>query len=57
MMQRMLSMRELKARDLHGLTPEAVTALAAQMIEHIAQQDQQIQRQARDISWRDAKIE
>ena len=57
MMQRMLSMRELKARDLHGLTTEAVTALAAQMIEHIAQQDLQIQRQARDISWRDAKIE
>jgi transposase len=57
MMQRMLGMRELKAQDLHGLTPEAVTALAAQMIEHIAQQERQIQRQARDIAWRDAKLE
>ncbi|MDP3085721.1 MAG: IS66 family transposase zinc-finger binding domain-containing protein [Rubrivivax sp.] len=63
-MQRMLSMRELKAQDLHGLTPDAVTALAAQMLEHIEQQArqldikyQQIQRQARDIAWRDAKLE
>jgi transposase len=37
-MQRMLSMRDLKAQDLHGLTPDAVTALAAQMLEHIEQQ-------------------
>ena len=63
-MQRMLSMRELKAQDLRGLAPEAVAALAAQMLEHIASQarqldrkDEQIQRQARDIVWRDAKIE
>ncbi len=34
-MQRMLGMRDLKAQDLQGLTPEAVTALAAQMLEHI----------------------
>ncbi len=63
-MQRMLGMRDLKAQDLHGLPPDAVTALAAQMLEHIEQQarqldlkDQQIQRQTRDIAWRDAKLE
>ena len=63
-MQRMLSMRELKPQDLRGLPLEAVAALAAQMLEHIASQarqldlkDEQIQRQARDIVWRDAKLE
>jgi hypothetical protein len=35
MMRRMLSMRDLKAQDLQGLSPEAVTALAAQMLDHI----------------------
>ena len=63
-MQRMLGMRDLKPQDLHGLTPDVVVALAAQMLEHIASQaqqldlkDQQIQRQTRDIAWRDAKLE
>ena len=63
-MQRMLSMRDLKLQDLHGLTPDVVTALAAQMLEHIGSQarqldlkDQQIQRQTSEISWRDAKLE
>jgi hypothetical protein len=37
-MQRMLGMRDLMAQDLHGLTPEAITALAAQMLEHIERQ-------------------
>jgi transposase len=63
-MQRMLGMRDLKAQDLHGLTPEAVTALAAQMLEHIEhqaseleRQQQLIERKDRDIAWRDAKLE
>jgi len=70
-MQRMLSMRDLKAHDLHGLTPEAVKALAAQMLEHIDHQALEIQRKGhelevkqqlierkdRDIAWRDAKLE
>ena len=70
-MQRMLGMRDLKAQDLHGLTPEALTALAAQMLEHIGHQDselkrrqqllevkqQLIERKDRDIAWRDAKLE
>jgi transposase len=70
-MQRMLGMRELKAQDLQGLKPEALTALAAQMLEHIELQaselqlkqeliehkQQLIERKDRDIAWRDAKIE
>jgi hypothetical protein len=70
-MQRMLGVRELKAQDLHGLTPEALTALAAQMLEHIGHQhseierrqqlievkQQLIERKDRDIAWRDAKLE
>ena len=63
-MQRMLGMRDLKAQDLHGLTPEALTALAAQMLEHIEHQaselerrQQLIERKDRDIAWRDAKLE
>jgi len=70
-MQRMLGMRDLKAQDLHGLTPEAVTALAAQLLEHIRRQDDrlahndaeiavkaaEIERKDREIVWRDAKLE
>ena len=67
----MLSMRDLKAQDLQGLSPETVTALAAQMLEHIEQQARDldlqrrdlevkqklIERKDRDIAWRDAKLE
>ena len=60
----MLGMRELKPQDLQGLSQEAVTALAAQMLWHIEQQardldDKQklLERKDRDIAWRDAKIE
>jgi transposase len=70
-MQRMLSMRDLKPQDLQGLSQESVTALAAQMLEHIRHQASElhskghelerqqklIQRKDRDIAWRDAKIE
>jgi transposase len=70
-MQRMLSMRDLKPQDLQGLTQEAVTALAAQMLEHISHQagelhskghelelqQKLLQRKDRDIAYRDAKIE
>jgi len=70
-MRRMLSMRDLKAQDLQGLTPEDLTALAAQMLEHIEQQGRDldlhrrdlqvkqklIERKDRDIAWRDAKLE
>ena len=67
----MLSMRDLKPHDLQGLTPEAITALAAQMLEHIGQQANELEskgheielkqklleRKDRDIAYRDAKIE
>ena len=70
-MQRMLSMHDLKPQDLQGLSQEAVTALAAQMLEHIRHQasglqskdhelelqQKLLQRKDRDIAWRDAKIE
>jgi transposase len=63
-MQRMLSMRDLKPQDLRGLSPDTVTALAAQMIGHIEQQARDLdakqkllQRKDRDIALRDAKIE
>ena len=60
----MLSMRDLKPQDLQGLSQEAITALAAQMLGHIEQQTRDLesqhkllQRKDRDIAWRDAKIE
>ncbi len=70
-MHGMLSVHDLKALDLNGLTPEAVTRLAQQMLHHIGQQAQEIERKAqeiqckaqeierkdRDIAWRDAKLQ
>ena len=70
-MQRMLSMRDVKAQDLQGLSPETITALAAQLLEHIQRQADELQskgreldlkqklieRKDRDIAWRDAKLE
>src|SRR5215213_9123851 len=46
----MQDLRDLKDEDLQGLTPEAVAALAQQMLQHI-------QRQAQDIRLKDAKLE
>ena len=71
MMQRMLGMRDLHTLDLQGLAPEAVAALAAQMLGHIRMQGEQlalkdqalqtkaaeIERKDREIAWRDAKLE
>ena len=63
-MRHMLSMRDLKPQDLQGLSPEAVTVLAAQMLKHIEQQTRDLEakqklleRKDRDIAYRDAKIE
>ena len=70
-MQRMLSMRDLKPQDLQGLSQESITALAAQMLEHIQHQAHEIEgrhrelelqqklleRKDRDIAFRDSKIE
>ena len=70
-MRRMLSMRDLKPQDLQGLSQEAITALAAQMLGHIEHQANELEskghelalqqkllaRKDRDIALRDAKIE
>ena len=60
----MLSMRDLKPQDLQGLSPEAITALAAQMLKHIELQTRDLEgkqklleRKDRAIAYRDAKIE
>jgi chromosome segregation ATPase len=64
-------MRDLQPQDLQGLSQQAVTALAAQMLDHIRHQASELQskghslelqqklleRKDRDIAWRDAKIE
>jgi transposase len=70
-MASMLGMRDLQPQDLQGLAPEALAAVAAQLIEHVEQQRQQLaskdrvlaeqseelQRKDREITLRDAKLE
>ena len=70
-MLNMLGVHDLKPQDLQGLAPEALTALAAQLIEHVDQQRQQLAskdqvlaeqseellRKDREITLRDAKLE
>ena len=63
-MRRMLSMRDVKAQDLQGLSRADIAALGAQMLKHIEHQARDlelkqklIERKDRDIAWRDAKIE
>ena len=67
----MLNVRDFKAQDLHGLSPDALAAAAEQMLQRIAEQSKQlderdkhigeqskrIESQAQAIKWRDAKIE
>jgi len=60
----MLELRNLTAHDLQGLTPDAVAALAREMLEHIEQQagqlqlkDREIERKDREIALREAKLE
>ena len=55
---------QFKAQDLHGLSPEALTEVATQMLAHIAAQSQQITardqviaERDRAIKFKDAKIE
>lgn len=59
----MLSVDQLKPEDFVGLSPAAVSELAARVLAHIGQQSQQIaqqgeqiQSQAQAIEFRDAKI-
>ncbi|MBO1011888.1 MULTISPECIES: transposase, partial [Acidovorax] len=50
-------MRALQAQDLRALSPDALAAVAEQMLQHIAEQSQRIQSQAQAIKFKDAKIE
>ena len=54
---RMLNVHELKAQDLRGLSPGALTEIAEQMLQHIGQQSKQIASQAQAIKFKDAKLE
>ena len=53
----MLDVRDFKAQDLRGLSPDALAAAAEQMLAHIGEQSKRIDSQAQGIKWRDAKIE
>jgi transposase len=60
----MLAPQSLQAQDLHGLAPEAVAALAQQMLARLAEQsrdldarDQRIERLARDNHLQQARID
>ena len=67
----MLNVHELKAQDLHGLSPSSLAEVAAQMLTRIgeqskfigeqstqlAQRDKQIAEQAQAIKFKDVKIE
>jgi transposase len=54
---RMLNVHELKAQDLHGLSPSSLAEVAAQMLQHIGQQSKQIAERDRVIKFKDAKLE
>lgn len=53
----MLDVRDLQPQDLAGLSPEAIAALAARMLEHIREQDTRLQEHQHRIEQRDAQIE
>jgi transposase len=53
----MQRLHDLNASDLSSLSPETVTALAQQMLAHIRQQAQHIERQAHEIKFKNAKLE
>jgi transposase len=53
----MLSMRDLKAQDLQGLAPDAVTALAAQMLEHMQHQANELESKDRELESKGHELE
>jgi hypothetical protein len=53
----MLDVRNFKAQDLCGLSPEDLAVVAEKMLAHIGEQSKRIDSQAQAIKWRDAKIE
>ncbi len=56
-MQRMLGMRDLHTLDLQGLAPEAVAALAAQMLGHIRQQDERLALNAQALQTKSTELQ
>ena len=52
----MLNVHELKAQDLHGLSPSSLAEVAAQMLRHIGQQSSRIDWQSNQIAERDRAI-
>ena len=53
----MLNVHELKAQDLQRLSPGALAEVAMRMLEHLAQQGQQVDFQAHTIRLRDINID
>jgi transposase len=53
---RMLNVHELKAQDLHGLSPSSLAEVAAQMLRHIGQQSSRIDWQSKQLAERDRAI-
>ena len=56
-MRRMLGMREISAQDLQRLTPKAIAALAAQMLGHIRQQDEQLALNALELQTKTTELQ
>ena len=53
----MQALHELKDDDLQGLTPEAITSLARQMLQRMREQDLKLAQRDSEIQFKDAKIE
>ena len=47
---RMLDVRDFKAQDLRGLSPDALATVAEQMLAHIGEQSKHISEQSKHIS-------
>ena len=53
----MLDVRSLKAEDLKGLSPSAITEVSVRMLEHMAAQAKTIEQHEKTIKFKDAKLE
>ena len=53
----MLEVRSLKAEDLKGLSPSAITEVSVRMLEHMAAQARTIEQHEKTIKFKDAKLE
>ena len=53
----MLDVRSLKAEDLKGLSPSAITEVSVRMLEHMAAQARTIEQHEKTIKFKDAKLE